>query len=97
MMAATRALLAIGGGDEDVTTLTVHACLVTAAALRAAGSYVQARKLAAQALARATDPSWQAAAHNELGDMHAPNCHKTSFEAGLISLAHETAREHATA
>ena len=23
------------------------------------------------------------AAHNELGDMHAPNCHKPSFEAGL--------------
>jgi len=34
------------------------------------------------------------AAHNELGDMHAPNCHKPSFEAGLISLAHETARAH---
>ena len=37
------------------------------------------------------------AAHNELGDMHAPNCHKPSFEAGLISLAHDLAREHATA
>jgi uncharacterized protein len=34
------------------------------------------------------------ASHNELGDMHAPNCHKPSFEAGLISLAHETARAH---
>jgi uncharacterized protein len=32
------------------------------------------------------------ASANELGDMHAPNCHKTSFEAGLISLAHEAAR-----
>ena len=32
------------------------------------------------------------AAHNELGDMHAPNCHKTSFEAGVITLAHEAAR-----
>ena len=31
------------------------------------------------------------AAHTELGDMHAPNCHKTSFEAGLISLAREAA------
>ena len=31
------------------------------------------------------------AAHNELGDMHAPNCHKTSFEAGLISLARDAA------
>ena len=37
------------------------------------------------------------AAHNELGDMHAPNCHKTSFEAGLIALAHEAARQHAAA
>ncbi len=34
------------------------------------------------------------ASANELGDMHAPNCHKTSFEAGLITLAHEAAREH---
>ena len=33
------------------------------------------------------------AAHNELGDMHAPNCHKTSFEAGVVSLAREAARE----
>ena len=32
------------------------------------------------------------AAHNELGDMHAPNCHKTNFEAGLIALAHDAAR-----
>jgi uncharacterized protein len=31
------------------------------------------------------------AAHTELGDMHAPNCHKSSFEAGLISLAREAA------
>jgi sulfatase maturation enzyme AslB (radical SAM superfamily) len=37
------------------------------------------------------------AAHNELGDMHAPNCHKTSFEAGLITLAHEAARNMAAA
>jgi len=37
------------------------------------------------------------AAHNELGDMHAPNCHKTSFEAGLVTLAHEAARELAMA
>jgi uncharacterized protein len=34
------------------------------------------------------------ASANELGDMHAPNCHKTSFEAGLITLAHEAARDH---
>jgi len=33
------------------------------------------------------------AAHNELGDMHAPNCHKPSFEAGVVSLAHEAARQ----
>ena len=31
------------------------------------------------------------AAHTELGDMHAPNCHKPSFEAGVISLAREAA------
>jgi uncharacterized protein len=37
------------------------------------------------------------ASANELGDMHAPNCHKTSFEAGLISLAHEAARDSAAA
>ena len=35
------------------------------------------------------------ASHNELGDVHAPNCHKPSFEAGVISLAHEAARQHA--
>ena len=29
------------------------------------------------------------AAHNELGDMHAPNCHKTSFIAGVEALARE--------
>jgi uncharacterized protein len=32
------------------------------------------------------------AAHNELGDMHAPNCHKTSFEAGAVALAHDAVR-----
>ena len=32
------------------------------------------------------------AAHTELGDMHAPNCHKTSFEAGLATLARTAAR-----
>jgi len=31
------------------------------------------------------------AAHNELGDMHAPNCHKASFEAGVLSLARDAA------
>ena len=34
------------------------------------------------------------ASHNELGDMHAPNCHKTSFEAGLVALARDAVREH---
>jgi uncharacterized protein len=29
------------------------------------------------------------AAHHELGDMSAPACHKRSFEAALVSLAHE--------
>lgn len=33
------------------------------------------------------------AAHNELGDMHAPNCHKPSFVAGVEALAREAARE----
>jgi uncharacterized protein len=37
------------------------------------------------------------ASHSELGDLHAPNCHKPSFEAGLITLAHEAARELAMA
>jgi uncharacterized protein len=37
------------------------------------------------------------AAHNELGDMHAPNCHKPSFEAGVVSLARDAASQHATA
>ncbi len=35
------------------------------------------------------------AAHNELGDMYAPNCHKTSFEAGVLALARDAAREYA--
>jgi uncharacterized protein len=33
-----------------------------------------------------------AAAHTELGDMNKPNCHKPSFEAGVISLAHQAAK-----
>jgi uncharacterized protein len=37
------------------------------------------------------------ASANELGDMYAPNCHKPSFEAGVISLAREAARDLATA
>jgi len=37
------------------------------------------------------------AAHNELGDMHAPNCHKSSFEAGVLALARDAAREFAAA
>jgi uncharacterized protein len=31
------------------------------------------------------------AAHAELGDMHAPNCHKRSFDAGVVTLAREAA------
>jgi len=31
------------------------------------------------------------AAHAELGDKNRPNCHKTSFEAGLVSLARDAA------
>ena len=31
------------------------------------------------------------AAHTELGDLNAPNCHKASFEAGLITLARQAA------
>jgi uncharacterized protein len=32
-----------------------------------------------------------AAAHTELHDMNKPNCHKPSFEAGVIALAHQAA------
>jgi uncharacterized protein len=35
------------------------------------------------------------AAETELHDMNKPNCHKPSFEAGLISLAHQAARNRA--
>jgi uncharacterized protein len=38
-----------------------------------------------------------AAAHVELGDMNKPNCHKRSFEAGVVTLAHQAARELALA
>jgi uncharacterized protein len=31
------------------------------------------------------------AAHTELGSMNRPNCHKSSFEAGVVSLAHDAA------
>jgi uncharacterized protein len=31
------------------------------------------------------------AAHSELGDMNAPNCHKRSFEAGVVSMARDAA------
>ena len=31
------------------------------------------------------------AAHTELGDMQKPNCHKTSFEAGVVTLARQAA------
>ena len=33
------------------------------------------------------------AAHNELGDIDKPNCHKTAIQAGLVSLAHQAAAE----
>ena len=36
------------------------------------------------------------AAHTEQGSMHRPNCHKTSFEAGVVSLARDAAGELAT-
>ena len=37
------------------------------------------------------------AAHTELGDMNRPNCHKSRFEAGVVSLARDAAtRELAT-
>jgi uncharacterized protein len=38
-----------------------------------------------------------AAAHTELGDMNKPNCHKPSFEAGVVTLAQQAARELAMA
>jgi uncharacterized protein len=38
-----------------------------------------------------------AAAHTELGDMSKPNCHKPSFEAGVVTLAHQAARQLAMA
>ena len=31
------------------------------------------------------------AAHTELGDLHRPNCHKTTFEAGVVSMARAAA------
>ena len=37
------------------------------------------------------------AAHTELSDMNKPNCHKTSFEAGLVSLAYRAAANAQTA
>src|SRR5262249_53437400 len=36
------------------------------------------------------------AAHTELGNMNRPNCHKSSFEAGVASLARDAARREAT-
>jgi uncharacterized protein len=38
-----------------------------------------------------------AAAHTELGDIRKPNCHKPSFEAGVIALAQKAARARVTA
>jgi uncharacterized protein len=35
------------------------------------------------------------AAHAELGDINAPNCHKTAFEAGLVTLARDAAQAEA--
>jgi hypothetical protein len=31
------------------------------------------------------------ASHSELGDLNAPNCHKRSFEAGVVSMARDAA------
>jgi uncharacterized protein len=36
------------------------------------------------------------AAHTELGSMHRPNCHKSSFEAGVVSLARDAATRELT-
>src|SRR5262249_1173317 len=36
------------------------------------------------------------AAHTELGNLNRPNCHKSSFEAGVVSLARDAARREAT-
>ena len=38
-----------------------------------------------------------AAAHVELGDINKPNCHKRSFEAGVVTLAQQAARQMALA
>jgi uncharacterized protein len=35
------------------------------------------------------------AAHTELGDMHAPSCHKGALESALVNLAHDAAASHA--
>jgi tetratricopeptide (TPR) repeat protein len=67
LAAATQTLLAKRGRDPDLVTLVTHAALTTAGAYRAAGHYREARQFARQALRRAPDPAWQAAAHNELG------------------------------
>ncbi|MEO8844085.1 MAG: tetratricopeptide repeat protein, partial [Kofleriaceae bacterium] len=64
---ASQSLLAHRSRDTDLATLVTHACLVTAAAWRAAGHYPEARRCARAALRRAPDPGWIAAAHNELG------------------------------
>ena len=40
---------------------------------------------------RSAPAAARVASHNELGDMHAPNCHKTSFEAGVVTLARQAA------
>jgi uncharacterized protein len=37
------------------------------------------------------------AAYNELGDMNAPNCHKTALQAGIVSLAREASASRAMA
>jgi sulfatase maturation enzyme AslB (radical SAM superfamily) len=37
------------------------------------------------------------AAYNELGDMNAPNCHKTALQAGVVSLAREASASRAVA
>jgi len=37
------------------------------------------------------------AAYTELGDMNAPNCHKSALQSGVVALAHESARARTAA
>ena len=57
LVAASQTLLANRCRDPELATLVVHACLVTAAALRAAARYREARQFAMAALRRAPKSS----------------------------------------